>query len=40
MHIDEIGRLMAASGARWVQEPQPPAPRRGPVRVVQPGDAY
>lgn len=40
MHIDEIGSLMAASGAQWVQEPQPPAPRRGPVRIVQPGDAY
>ena len=32
MHIDEIGRLFEASGAKWVQPPQPPHPRRGRVR--------
>ena len=32
MHIDEIGRLFEASGAKWVQPQQPPHPRRGRVR--------
>jgi WS/DGAT/MGAT family acyltransferase len=32
MHIDEIGRLFEASGAEWVQPPQPPHPRRGRIR--------
>lgn len=40
MHIDEIGRLMEASGAEWAEEPQPAPPRRNRVRAVQPGDAY
>ncbi len=38
MHIDEIGPLFEASGAEWVQPPQPPQPRRGRVRGGQPGD--
>jgi diacylglycerol O-acyltransferase / wax synthase len=32
MHIDEIGRLFEASGAEWVEPPEPPHPRRGPVK--------
>jgi diacylglycerol O-acyltransferase / wax synthase len=31
MHVDEIGRLFAASGAEWAEPPQPADPRRGPV---------
>ena len=31
MHIDEIARLFEASGAEWVQPPQPRHPRRGRV---------
>jgi diacylglycerol O-acyltransferase / wax synthase len=34
MHVDEIGRLFAASGAEWAEPPQPADPRRGPVRPV------
>ena len=32
MHIDEIGRLFEASGAEWVEPPEPPHPRRGRVK--------
>jgi hypothetical protein len=38
MHIDEIGRLFEASGAEWVQPPQPPHPRRGRVRSKAPDE--
>jgi diacylglycerol O-acyltransferase / wax synthase len=38
MHIDEIGRLFEASGAEWVQSPQPPHPRRGRVRREEADD--
>ena len=38
MHIEEIGRLFEASGAEWVQPPQPPHPRRGRVRRDEPDD--
>jgi diacylglycerol O-acyltransferase / wax synthase len=38
MHIDEIGRLFEASGAEWVQPPQPPHPRRGRFRRDEPDD--
>jgi diacylglycerol O-acyltransferase / wax synthase len=38
MHIDEIGRLFEASGAEWVQPPQPPHPRRGRVTRDEPDD--
>ena len=36
MHIDEIGRLFEASGAEWVQPPQPAHPRRGRMRHNEP----
>ena len=36
MHIDEIGRLFEASGAEWVQPPEPRHPRRGRVRRGEP----
>jgi WS/DGAT/MGAT family acyltransferase len=32
LHVAEIERLFEATGTEWVQPPQPPAPRRGPVR--------
>src|SRR6201993_3314794 len=38
MHIDEIGRLFEASGAEWVECPQPPHPRRGRVTRHEPHD--
>ena len=31
MHVDEIERLFAASGAEWAEPQLPPDPRRGPV---------
>jgi len=34
MHVDEIERLFAATGAQWAEPPQPADPRRGPVRPV------
>jgi diacylglycerol O-acyltransferase / wax synthase len=34
MHVDEIERLFAASGAEWAEPPPPNDPRRGPVRPV------
>src|SRR5258708_28889240 len=38
MHVDEIGRLFAASGAEWAEPPQPADPRRGPVERVAGAD--
>ncbi|OBC04567.1 diacylglycerol O-acyltransferase [Mycobacterium sp. 852013-50091_SCH5140682] len=38
MHIDEIGRLFAATGAEWAEEPQPAHPRRGRIRIAQPDE--
>jgi WS/DGAT/MGAT family acyltransferase len=35
MHVAEISRLFEASGAEWAQPPQPPLPRRGPVKLAQ-----
>jgi hypothetical protein len=32
MHVEEISRLFAASGAEWAEPPQPADPRRGPMR--------
>jgi diacylglycerol O-acyltransferase len=34
MHVDEIERMFAASGAEWAEPPRPADPRRGPVRPV------
>ena len=34
MHVDEIGRLFAATGAEWAEPPQPAGPRRGAVSRV------
>ena len=38
MHVDEIERLFAASGAEWAEPPQPADPRRGPARRVSATD--
>jgi len=38
MHVDEIGRLFAASGAEWAEPPGPAEPRRGKVRRVSATD--
>lgn len=38
MHIDEIGRLFEATGAEWVEEPQPALPHRGRIRIAQHDD--
>lgn len=35
MHVAEIGRLFEATGAEWAQPPQPPHPRRGPVKIAR-----
>ncbi|VBA57283.1 WS/DGAT/MGAT family O-acyltransferase [Mycobacterium attenuatum] len=32
MHVAEITRLFEATGAQWAQPPQPPSPRRGPIK--------
>jgi WS/DGAT/MGAT family acyltransferase len=32
LHIAEISRLFEATGAEWATPPEPPAPRRGPVK--------
>jgi hypothetical protein len=34
LHIDEIGRLLAATGAKWVEEQGPPSMRRGTPGVA------
>jgi hypothetical protein len=35
MHVAEITRLFEATGAEWAQPPQPPYPRRGPIKPTQ-----
>jgi hypothetical protein len=32
MHVAEIARLFEATGAQWVQPPQPASPRPRPVK--------
>ena len=34
MHVDEIERMFAVSGAEWAEPPRPADPRPGPVRPV------
>jgi WS/DGAT/MGAT family acyltransferase len=36
MHIDEIGRLFEASGAKWATPLEPASPRRGRTKLTQP----
>jgi WS/DGAT/MGAT family acyltransferase len=38
MHVEEISRLFAASGAEWAEPPQPADPRRGPMRRISATD--